>query len=83
MQQHGPWEFIDWQRNDGADVCTERLFVPGGWILRSLAVTGELALYESVYGPRSHSSHRRNPSGHTTMIFISDPEHKWTIVERK
>jgi hypothetical protein len=56
-------------RFEEIDSYSSRLAVPGGWVIRSFAVEYD-EFSRGYYTPIS-------------MIFVSDPEHKWDLDEGK
>jgi len=59
------WEIIDSLDGDNCLYLTYRGKVIGGWIIR----------YESLFGLDKADEQWEN--GSSSMIFISDPQHRW------
>lgn len=71
------WEIIDWQRHSDEEVemlvssiRTERARVPGGWLVRSLALRRELT------HPRGGQADVESSLG-LGLAFMPDADHAW------
>ena len=71
------WEIIDWQRHpdDEAELLvssirTERAGVPGGWLVRSVALRRELT------HPRGGQADVESSIG-LALAFVPDADHGW------